>query len=107
MAHKRCRRAKKEREMACLHRFHRPEQSLSQGLFPIAAHRHVGGRHSRTRNAQLYGRIFRLQPNTHAPRRPRKNIIHNRTRDFLLQSNAVRTQERRGNLSMPGKQDVP
>ena len=67
MARKCYRRTEKEREMACLHRFYRPEQSLSQGLFPITTHRYVGGRHGGTRNAQCYGRIFRLQLDTHAP----------------------------------------
>ncbi|KAF8077512.1 hypothetical protein N665_1031s0002 [Sinapis alba] len=58
----------KEWEMACMRRLHRSEQGMSKGQLSASPYRPVGRIDSRKRVTNLYGRVFRLQPDLDAPR---------------------------------------
>ncbi|KAL0707426.1 hypothetical protein Bca4012_073852 [Brassica carinata] len=62
--------------------------------------------HGWTPANELHGRFLRLQPNTHAPRRPREDLLQDVSRDLLLQGHALRLKERWINVSEVGEHDV-
>ena len=59
------------------------------------------------RTSQFYECIFRLQPDQHGPRGPRKDLVRHSTGNLLLSGNAVWTQERRSDLPEISEPDVP
>ena len=64
------------------------------------------GFNDKTLVIELHGCIHWIQPNQAGRNRSRKNFIRYQSRHLLLQSNIVRTQERRRHVSKANEQDV-
>ena len=73
---------------------------------PPSAGWHPGRLYGSALVAELYGCFFLLQPNQNGQSRSRENLVFHKSRPFLLQSNVVRSQKCRRNISETHEQDV-
>ncbi len=98
--HHRCKEEKQKVEGLC--RFYRSEQSLPKRPFPTPEDRSVSELYGRPRENELLGCFPKVPPDRPEKRRPRKDRVHHTLRNILLQDNAFRTEECRGNLPKNG-----
>jgi len=83
-----------DRQNENVHRFHRPQQSLHQGLLPLAKDRCLSRQGHRLLEI-LTARLFLgISPNLAKEGRRRQDKLHDSVWNILLYQNAQRSQER-------------
>ena len=85
---------------------HKLEQGLPKRQLPSTEDRSAGEFHSRTQAPDFYGCILRIQTDKNGRGKLGKNYLHHKSKDLLLQSDALWVEKCRSNLPKVGKQNI-